>query len=297
MTLDLNLVRAFIAVHDLGSFSAAAERFGVPRSTLSRAVSALEEELGVSLFNRTTRKVVTTAAGSELYDRVARPFGELEASLADLPEREEEPAGVLRLTATGDVATLILAEAVTRYCARYPKTQVEVRVTNTMLDLVKDRIDLAVRIASGKLRDSTLVVRSLGAVMIHLYASPSYLARAGTPRTPLELADHELVGSFGVTPFAMRGRDSKLLSGSRARIMGDDMFFARETARHGAGVACLPSFMADSDVTAGRLVRVLPRFRIPAGTMLLVQPSRKHVPRGVTAFRDLLLELMRKRPP
>jgi DNA-binding transcriptional LysR family regulator len=294
MAVDLNLVRAFIAVHDSGSFSAAAEQFGVPRSTISRAVSALEEELGLALFHRTTRRVATTAAGSALYHRVVRPLGALEASLADLPERREEPSGVLRVTATTDIATVLLAEAVARFSARYPNVQVEMLSSNTILDVVSEQIDLALRIVSGPLRGAALVSRKIGTVTVQLFASPAYLARAGTPRTIEELSGHERVAFRGV-PLQPPVTGREKLGADGARITCDDMFFAREVIRHGAGIAGLPGFLAEPDLQSGALVRVLPKWQARAGTVYLVQPSRKHVPSKVTAFRDLLLELLKKR--
>jgi DNA-binding transcriptional LysR family regulator len=294
MALDLNLVRAFIAVHELGSFSAAASRLGVPRSTVSRSVAALEEALGVTLFHRTTRRVAATAAGTALHDRVVRPLGALEASLADLPEREEEPAGVLRVTATADVATVLLSEAVTRFTARYPNTEVEMRLSNTMLDLVGEQFDLALRISASPLSNAALISRKLGTIAFQLYAAPGYLARAGTPRSLDELSEHELIAFRGFPPLRM-GSNADEIRG-RARVTCDDMFFALAVTRQGVGIARLPAFVADADVAAGTLLRVIPRWSARAGTIYMVQPGRKHVPRRLTAFRDLLLEIVRKRP-
>lgn len=294
MPVDLNLVRAFIAVHDTGSFSAAAEKFGVPRSTISRAVSALEEKLGLALFHRTTRTVGTTAAGSALYHRVVRPFSALEASLADAPERQEEPSGVLRVTATTDIATMLLPEAVARFNTRYRNVHVEILSSNAILDLVSDRIDLALRVVTGHLRGDALVSRKLGSVTIQLFASPAYLARVGTPRTVEELVGHQRVAFRGVPLQPLAVAKPKLqLHGPR--VTCDDMFFAREVCRWGAGIAALPGFLAEEDVQSGVLVRVLPKWQARAGALHLVQPSRKHVPSRVTAFRDLLLELLKKR--
>lgn len=295
-TIDLNLVRAFVAVHDAGSFSAAANRLGVPRSTVSRAVSALEDSLGVLLFHRTTRKVATTEAGLALAGRVAPSLASLEASLSDLPEREEVPSGTLRVTATVDLATTVLAEAVTRFVARYPDTQVELHLTNAVIDLVRDGFDIALRISARALRDSTLVARKVGAVVFQLYASPTYLARRGTPRAPADLREHDWVAFRGAAPMQLSTSKATSVVAARTRVTADDMFFAREVLRTGGGIGALPSFVADRDVTDGVLARVLPRWVAQTGTVLLVHPSRRHVPRKVTAFRDVLLEMLRQRP-
>lgn len=295
-TIDLNLLRAFVTVYDTGSFSSAADRLGVPRSTVSRAVAALEESLGVLLFHRTTRKVSPSTAGTALYDRVVPSLAALEASLTDLPERNDAPSGILRVTATADIGTMVLAEVVTRFTSRYPGTQVQVHLTSKVVDLVRHSFDLAVRVAAGPLRDSSLVARKVGSLAIQLYASPAYLARRGVPRSPEDLQNHDVVGFHDAPPLILHNAGSKTVVDAKPRVSGDDMFFVREVLKAGGGVGALPSFMADAEVTAGTLARVMPRWVSRTGNVYLVHPGRKHLPRKVTAFRDLLTEMLRQRP-
>ena len=295
-TIDLNLVRAFIAVHDTGSFSNAAARLGVPRSTVSRAVAALEESLGILLFHRTTRKVSPTTASAALYDRVAPSLAALELSLSDLPEREKAPSGLLRVTTTVDLGAAVLAEAVTRFTTRYPSTQVEVHLTNKLVDLAAEGFDLALRVFVGPLRDSPLIARKVGTINLRLYASPAYVARRGAPRTPEELASYDWVGFVGTSPVYLTQPGSRTAVDVHTRVASDDMSFLREVLKQGAGIGTLPSFAADADVAAGTLVRVLPQWVVTTGTVYLMHPGRKHVPRKVTAFRDLLTEMLRQRP-
>lgn len=294
--IDLNLVRAFAAVHRTGSFSRAGEQLGVPRSTVSRAVAELEDALGTALFQRTTRRVATTAAGAALFDRLAPPLDSMAAALADLPRGETEPSGALRITATADLATVVLAEAVTRFTRRYPGTTVDVQLTPAVVDLVRDGVDLALRVAHPRLRGASLVARKVGTVTFQLYASPSYLARRGAPRDPDELAAHDGIAFRGKAALQLSAGSPQRRIAPRPRVTCDDMFFAREVLRAGGGVGALPSFLADPDVAAGRLVRVLPRWLVTSGHVYLVRPSRKHVPREVTAFSDLVLELLHQRP-
>ena len=300
--VDLNLLRAFVAVHDEGSFSAAATKLGVPRSTLSRAVAALEESLGVTLFQRTTRRVATTSAGDALYDRVAASVASIDSSFSDLPDAEAAPSGTLRVTATVDFGAMVLAEAVARYRQRYPRVHVEARLTTTLLDVVKDNVDVAIRFASRPLRDSTLVARKIGKVAAYFYASPSYLARRGTPRSPTDLAEHDWVDHLDTPPFRLSDgmRRADVGPGTKVdvatRVSADSFWFMRETLKAGGGIGQLPSFLADPDVAAGNLVHVLPRWVTFAGTIYFVHPSSKHTPPRVTAFRDLLVEMLRQRP-
>jgi DNA-binding transcriptional LysR family regulator len=284
--IDLNLVRAFAAVHETGSFSLAAARLSVPRSSVSRAIAALEEEVGAGLFHRTTRRVTTTDEGRALFARVAPSLGELEDVLRDLPDRPERPSGTLRVTTAVDLGSIVMAEGVARYRARFPDVVVETLISNTIIDLVKEGYDLALRIAPVRLRTLSLIARRVGTVNLGLYASPTYLARRGTPRSFADLRDHDAVvyrGAAGPPP-------------GRPRVVTDDMFFARELLRRDAGIGVLPSYLAADDVAAGALARVVPRWTTATGGIYLVHPSRKHVPTRVTAFRDLLVELLRQRP-
>jgi DNA-binding transcriptional LysR family regulator len=280
--IDLNRIRACAEVHRTGSFSVAARHLGVPRSTISRAVAALEEDTGVRLFHRTTRAVSTTPAGLALFERVGPLLASLDRSLADLSDAFEEPSGTLRITTTVDLGATLLAEAVARYTARHPAVQIEVNLSGAVVDLVRERFDLAVRFAMGKLESSTLVARRLGTVRFEFYASPAYMARKGAPKNESDLASHDLVG---------------LRRGQRpARTICDDKLFAREVARAGGGIAMLPAYLAAEDVADGRLVRILPNLAQTVGAVFLVLPSQKLVPRRVSLFRDLLLEQIRRRP-
>jgi DNA-binding transcriptional LysR family regulator len=295
--MNLNLLRAFAAVHAHGSFIAAAAQLGVPRSTVSRAVAQLEEELGVALFHRTTRSVAVTAEGTALHDRVAPALAALDAAVADLPEREEEPAGTLRITATVDLGTTLLAEAVTRYLARYPRVDVDVVLSNRVLDLAREHIDLALRVApSGRRADSALVGKRVGTVVLEVFAAPSYLARRGTPATTDDLAAHDWLTYRGAERNLVTDGKRGAPFAGRPRLTCDDMFFAREAARLGAGIAVLPTYLVGELVASGELVRVLPRFSSRLAQVWLVHPGRKHLPRRVTAFRDLVQEVLRRRP-
>ncbi|MET0283586.1 MAG: LysR family transcriptional regulator [Polyangiales bacterium] len=294
-TIDLNLVRALVAVHESGSFSGAATRLGVPRSTVSRAVSALEDTLGVLLFQRTTRQVVTTPAGVALVDRVRPSLTGLERALADVPEADEEPTGTLRITTTADLGATFLADVVTRFVARYPQVDVQVHLNTSLVDLVAGGFDLALRIANGPQRDSSLVVRKVGAVKFQLFAAASYLARRGAPRNADDLNAHELVWLPGA-PWPFRERGRKRTPTVTPRVQADEMFFMRALIRAGSGIGGLPSFLAADDLTAGTLVRVLPRYSFETGTVYFAHPARKHVPRRVTVFQELALEMLRRGP-
>jgi len=293
--MDLNLLATFAAVARTGSFTAAARERGLPKSSVSRGVARLEADLGLQLLVRTTRHVALTPAGAALHDRIAPLLGSVEAALGDLPEQQEAPSGTLRLTAPVDVGILFLAEAVTRLTARHPAVTVDLHLTGRVVDLVGEHFDAALRVSS-KLSDSTLVVRRLTPITLRHYASPLYLARRGTPRAEADLAAHDRV-VFRSGPERLRlrpGRGDQ--PAGRQRIVCDDLLFVRDALRAGAGIGLLPAFVAEPDLAAGTLAPVLPRLERNAGHLHLVTPGARHVPPKVTAFREVLLEVLRARP-
>ena len=284
--IDLNLISLFGIVAETGSFSDAARKVGVPRSSVSRSIAALEGLLGVQLFNRTTRKVALSTAGAALHQRIALPLSELSRSIGSLPERDEIPSGQLRLTASPDLGVTLLPELLARFVLRYPAVEVDVRLASRMVDLVAEGFDVALRIKSaGPLADSSLVARRLARLEINLYAAPEYLARHGPIRSVAETGDADWVLFRGSPPPAPFPRPAR-----KAHLGGDEMLFVYRAVVAGAGIGLLPSFLTRADVVAGRLARLLPRFAIDTGTLYFVYPASPRVPRKVTAFRDHLLE-------
>ncbi len=293
--MDLNLLTVFEAVARTSSFSGAARELGMPKSSVSRAVARLEAELGVQLLFRTTRQVSLSEEGKALYDRITPLLRSVKGVLGELPAREEEPSGTLRVTAPVDLGVLFLAEVLTRYTARYPSVSVDLHLTGRVVDLVAEGFDVALRVAS-RLADSTLVVRRAAPIVVQLFASPLYLARRGTPRSEADFAAHEWV-TFRSGPQRLRIPSPRPAPAvhPEGRIVCDDLLFVRDAVRAGAGIGLLPTFMAEADVVAGKLVRIAPRFERLAGHLHIVTPAAKHVPRKVSAFRDLVLELLRAR--
>jgi DNA-binding transcriptional LysR family regulator len=289
--MDLNLLGLFVAVAETGSFSEAARKLGLPKSSVSRGVARLEADVGAQLLHRTTRHVTLSTAGTALYERAAPLLASLKEAVGALPEREETPSGELRLTAPHDMGATFLPAVIARFTARYPSVRVDCRLTNRNVDLVAEGFDLALRAASAKLADSSLTVRRLGTLDVQLFASPTYLARRGTPRTPEDLAQHDFVAFRGFKYSGELG-----LSEKNARVLGDDMLFLREAVKAGSGIGLLPTFLAQADVTSGQLARVLPRYTQPSTALVMLYPRTQHVPRKVSAFRDFLLEFLKGRP-
>jgi DNA-binding transcriptional LysR family regulator len=287
----------FVRVARSGSFTKAARTLGVPKSTVSRAVARLEDRARVQLLERTTRAVRLTDAGRALADRAAPHVEGLREALEVVGEEAAQPRGTVRVTGAPDLAA-ILGELVARFTARHPTVGVEVDLSTRFVDLVAEGFDFAFRATLRALDDASLVVRRLGESRLHLYASPAYVARHGVPRSPSDLPRHE-----GVLFRAKREqrlplvgpRGAKVEATLTGRVVANEFPFLAAAVRAGAGVGALPAFLAETDVEAGRLVRVLGEWSASGGTILLVQPRAKHVPRRVALFRDFARDEFRAR--
>jgi DNA-binding transcriptional LysR family regulator len=288
-TPDLNLLPLFVAVAESGSMSAAARKLGGPKSSVSRGIAALERTLDVQLFHRTTRNVTLTGAGTAFYEKARPLLAALRELSEDLPEQEKEPAGELRVTMPTDMGLTFLVEAAAQFAARYPGVRLDVRPTNRFVDLLEEGFDVALRLAP-RLQSSTFVARKLSEIEMGLYGAPSYVARRGAPRNTDEASTHDWVIVRGLQ-FPKTLERPKL-----PRLVTDELMFAHGVVREGVAIGILPSFLAHQDVASGRLVRLLPRWSQPAGTLYFVYPPTKHLPRKVAAFRDFLSEFLAARP-
>ncbi|EYF03194.1 LysR family transcriptional regulator [Chondromyces apiculatus] len=290
--MDLNHLSLFTAVAETASFTEAARRLGVPKSTVSRAIATLEADLGVRLLQRTTRAVALTTAGQAFLARVGPHLRSLTAAVGNVPELDEEPSGTLRLTATADFGTAVLAEILVGFCRRYPRVTLDMALTSRTVDLVKEGFDAAFRLLLAKPRDSGLIARKLVDLNMQYYAAPEYLLARGTPKTLDELGDHDSVSLTGGRPSLPSER---VLAKTHTRLLADDGFFAREAVRQGMGIGLFPSFLAQQDVLTGKLVRVLPRWTLPTGGIFLVYPSGRHLPKKMVVLREHLTDALRAR--
>ena len=276
---DYDLFFIFVAVADELSFSKAAQKLKVTKGTVSRAIARLEERLGASLFYRTTHHVTLSAAGRGLYEEAAPSVYTLRGVGEALSEHGKELSGDLRVAAPHDVGVVVLPGLLQRFSELHPNVALDVRIGNAQVDLVREGIDLALRVSRGMLEDSTLSVRRIGFGTMKVYASPAYLARAGRPK---RIDDKSHVWAVF--------RDA-MPDGSSPRYRVDDFLLLREIVRSGLAVGVLPTFLAEPLEQAGELASVLPRFSTrTAGGFFLVYPARRRPSPKVIAFRDVLLE-------
>jgi DNA-binding transcriptional LysR family regulator len=297
MSTRLDDLSIFVAIARGAGVSRAAAQLGLPKSSVSRALARLEESVGVELVHRTTRRSRLSTAGEALLERVAPLLEGLDAAVAKLPDREAQPAGLLRITCTIDFGATVLAELITRFVALYPQVQVEVQGSNSLTDLIAGGFDAAIRFSPRRrMTDSALVARRLGALESRLVASPRYLARRGSPRAPRELEGHDWVTYTGAESVVLEAPGSAEKLAARGRLRCDDMFFAHAAARAGAGIALLPSFLAEKSIAAGELVQVLPRWHTQSGTIWLVHPAARKLSAKLVAFRDFVVAELTREP-
>jgi DNA-binding transcriptional LysR family regulator len=294
--LDLNQVSAFVRVMEAGSFTAAARTLGLPKSSVSRRVSALERTLRVRLLQRGTRQLVLTEAGRLYFERARAALGGLAEASAAVVDMSQEIAGPIRLTTGGDNTGLI-ARLLGEFLARHPRVQIEVVMTPRRVDLVAEGFDLALR--AGPLVDSSLVVRRLGRSDLGLFASSAYLREAGKPKRVSDLVRHRFV-LFGQP----HQREQLRLTGPQGeetvKVQGPlvvhDISIAADAVAAGVGIGVLPEAYCGFAHTGGlrsarrSLVRVLPDHRGAGAELSLVSPPTAYEPTRVALLRDFLAE-------
>jgi DNA-binding transcriptional LysR family regulator len=290
--LDLNDVLLFVRVVERGGFAKVARDERVPTSTVSRAVSRLEQTLGVRLVDRTSRTMRVTDDGRAFFASVAPAVAAVNDAARDLESVGRAPHGRLRVSASGDVGTTLLPRIVTAFTEQCPNVEVEVDLTSRRVNLVEEGFDLAVR--AGPLDDSTHVARKLGDVDLALYASAGYVERHGAPATTDELTAHRCVlfrPRAGAAEWPLVGADGREVRVPvRGRVGGSDYAFVRAAVAAGAGVGMLPRIVAEAGSPVEPLLRILPDRTARGGALYAVHPSSKHVPPKVAAFSDFLAQ-------
>jgi len=287
---DLNQLRVFVEVARQGGVSAAARVLDMPTSTVSRWVVELERRLGVRLLQRTTRRIQLTEIGEGYYQRGLRVVESFEDVHAWVRSRAEVPTGTLRVTTFQLFAGSLLGPVVVAYLEQNPGMSVQVVVGERDLNLVDERIDVAIRV--GHLTDSSLVVRKLAQMEGWMVASPAYIAKRGVPAHPRELAHHSNIiythePEPMTLPFADGLEEVEVTLPGRCAVNSVGM--VRQVTLCGLGIGYLPPMLVHDDLAAGRLIRLLPRWTTVSLPIFVVYPSRRHLAQKVRAFVDLLV--------
>ena len=288
--MDLDAIAVFVKVVETGSFSAAARVLNMPKTTVSAKVAALEKRLGVNLIQRTTRKLRVTEAGEKYFHHCAIAVREVELGEAALQSIQEKPSGLLKITAPVDIGHTVLPGIARAYVEKYPDTQVDIVVTNRVVDVVGEGFDLAIR--TGRLKDSPLIARRFFDVRVSLWASPAYLETVDRITHPKHLVKVRFVGlSMTKAQRLIKGTtEAELLFAGR--INTDDFETVKALVLLDEGIGALPDFLAADAVAAGRLQPVLPEWKLGlTGVFYFVYAGRKYVSSKVQAFIETAIQM------
>ncbi|XAH22207.1 LysR family transcriptional regulator [Xylophilus sp. GW821-FHT01B05] len=287
----LRQIEAFTTVVAMGSFVKAADRLGSSKAVVSRLVQDLEARLGTRLLHRTTRRLSLTDAGTDYFERCRRILDELAEADAAASAATVQPRGRLRINVPVSFGNLCLAPLWGRFLERHPDVALDVQLSDRVVDLLEDGYDLAVRIA--RLPNSTLVSRRLASARIVLCAAPQYLARAPAIRSVADLAEHPVIAysySANGDAFRFEGPDGTHEVTIRPRMHSNSGDTCRAVALTGQGLTLQPNFIIGEDLRAGRLVEVLPAYRLPELGIHAVYPSRQHLSLKVRRMVEFLSE-------
>jgi DNA-binding transcriptional LysR family regulator len=289
--IDPNDLLIFARVAELGSFSRAAEQLGLPKSTVSRRLAALEQRVGERLLLRTTRRQTLTEFGLLLLEHARQVAAEVEAVAALSAHRQAAPSGRLRVSMPGDFANLLLADMLAAFIALHPAISLELDLSPRRVDLLGEGFDVALRM--GDLPDDALLAaRRLTTIPSGLYATPDYLAERGEPQTPEDLAQHRalrlLRGNGEPAPWLLLRGEERWQGVPPGALSANSPELLLRLARAGAGIAALPNYFAGPDLRLGRLRRVLPTWCLPSPTAWAVFPGRKLMPAKTRVFIDML---------
>lgn len=290
---DLNSLRVFLEVVKTQSFSGAARALKIQKSTVSRKVADLEEELGVNLIRRTTRQVVITSIGREYFKKTQDHLTQLFQINQEISGQAVEPQGEIKISAPIDLGVTILPAPIAKFQKLYPKIKIDLRLEDRIVDLIGENIDVALR--AGKLLDSNLKAKRLGVGQFGLYGSPQAL-KGKSLTHPNDLKKHQVItftrpaGDFAWTLF--RGSQKvRLQTNSNLRV--NHLETIKEILKQGEAIAMLPSYLCRSELMMGELIHILPEWHGEKSEMSLVYSASPFLPVGVRLLIDFLQSELR----
>ncbi|MBV4551376.1 LysR family transcriptional regulator [Pseudomonas sp. SWRI102] len=295
-------MQAFVRVVEAGSFTKAAQTLHMSKTTVTQLVQQLEARLRVKLLNRTTRKVNVTADGAVFYERAIRLLADMDDAETSLSGAQALPRGRLRVDVPSPLAAMILVPALPAFHARYPDIQIDMGVSDRIVDIIDENVDCVVR--GGELKDQSLIGRRVGNLALGVFAAPSYLARVGTPVHPLELEDseHRIVGFLWARtgkalPYAMHNLDERLHIKGRYVVAVDDGNAYLAAGLAGLGILWLPSYMSRLHEAQGTLVPLFAGWRLDPMPLYVAYPPNRHISAKLRVFIDWVVELMAQHAP
>lgn len=284
----LNDMALFVEVAKAKGFRGAADILGMPNSTLSRRISALEKAIGLRLLHRTTRKVELTEAGQIYFERCKRIVDEARLAHEQLGQMLEQPSGVLRVSLPVDFAITYLAPLIAEFADLYPGIAFDLDLTSRRVDLVSEPFDVAIRM--GESEDSQLIARPLAALTSHLYASPRYLQVSGMPLAPDDLERHQCLGILKPGAWALNDGRQTVSIKVGGRFIANNVGLLRRLAACDQGIVLMPEEIVADEVAAGQLCRILPQW---SGTPMTIYAMTET--RLLPAKTQRFIEFLRKR--
>jgi DNA-binding transcriptional LysR family regulator len=293
--IDLNLLMLFLQIVNAKSISQTAARLQIPKATLSRKLRQLEQQVGAVLLKRGPRTLEMTEIGAALFHHCERIAAEAYDASLIASEMQSQLRGAMRISIPFGIGHTWISAALARFALLYPDIKLTVHVTNQWVDVSEERYDVAIHI--GRIRNEHLPTRRLAELARGVYASPAYCERRGIPQSPAELLKHDCIALMpqlddGLWTFDTPNGRAVTVS---PRMTVTDVIIAHEMAVAGLGCAILTHALSEADVAAGRLVRVLPDWKIPPVLVAATFLERRHVPLRIRAFLDLVGEQMRNR--
>ena len=292
--MEISTLKLFIEVMRQRSFTEVARAHGIAPSSVSRTIAGLEDELGIRLFQRSTRKLEPTEAGKVYFEHISPSIDELETAREIAADVSVEPRGTLRVTSSIVFGQLAIVPLLPEFAALYPDLAVELILTDEFLDLIENRIDVAIRL--GTLQDSSYIARCLQSIKFYICASPEYIANHGKPENPEQIKAHKCLlfprvghnlnwlfkdGEQTITEIPISGK--YLITNSQA---------IKQCTLAGMGLSLLPDWLVNKEIIAGKLVRLFPDFDVTAtdyeSSVWLLYPSKEYLPLKVRVFIDFL---------
>ncbi len=295
----LSDIETFVCVVQTGSFTAAAEKLNTSKSVISKYITRLEDRLGVKLLTRTTRRLTLTEIGQTFYDGVSIGIDEIEKAEEAVSYLQANPRGTLKINAPLSFGALYIAPILGEFQALYPEVNVDLRFDDKEVDMVKEGLDLTIRITEQL--DGNLIARKIAPCHHAIVAAPSYKKFHGQPKSPEDLMNHNVITyqyqhSRWEWELTATNKQTK-----RVRVHGDiqmnNSLAIREAVLAGAGIARMPTFSVGEDIKTGRLIQLLPKYRLLELSIYCVFPDRSHMPPKLRAFIDFMVDRIQDHPP
>ncbi len=292
MPLDINDMMVFLAVVESSSFTVAAERLGIPKANVSRKVSRLEQQLGVTLLERSTRSQHLTEAGRRYLTHCKRIHEEVDLAGAAVSEILHSYKGTIRIGASVTIGQQILKPAIATFLNQYPEINVQLSLLNQRVDLIEEGFDMLIRV--GTLEDSRLIAKRLGSAQRKLFASPHYFDRNQYPKTINDLCNCDIVlmsRTNNENTLTLKSGDKKKVFHLTPRLLADDFSMVKQSVVDGVGIAILPEYMCYDEIRKGELINIFPEWGMNAIDIFALYPQHRAKIPKVKAFLDFAIDI------